>query len=407
MLSLDLIPFRKERRKVLPLLVPPDDREHLAIAAALLELYQEAARTAVPRGELETLSNSIAAGSGDSAFAAALNALLLQRSRFSVAEEGTDYAVRRRELFLRSFASLGAADADFSPEVHRTTVLNAPSGADFDLYGDLPELEQLTVPPSGSPEEWLERYNLALVQGLAANATELVVTTDESDPAKLRKVLKYMKFFRLLVLLEKTGDGGLQFSISGPYALFEANRKYAVALASALPALLALSRWTLSAEIRLKRGTGHLTVDQNAPLGGGYRGFSSYVPEEIRLFHQEFAAKGKGWKIVGGAPFLDGGKQQLILPDFSFQREDDGVTLHLELFHRWHAAQLEERLALLERRPELPLLLGIDRSIAGDEAFRSILERYPNCASRIYRFRDFPGVANTLKLLESNSGTLI
>jgi len=407
MLSLDLIPYCRKGKRVVPHLIPPDDTAHGAVAATLLELYQEAEQNAIPRGELEALSNSIAAGSDDPAFATALNALLLQHCRFSTEEEDTDYAARRRELFQRSFASLAAAAPDLTPEAHRSAVLSGGSGADFDLYGDLPELERLTAAPSGTPEEWLKRYNLALVQGLAANATELVVTTCETDPAKLRKVLKYMKFFRLLVLLSKTKDDGLRLTVSGPYALFEANRKYAVALASALPAVLALSNWNLSAEIKLKRGKGTLTLDQTAPLGDGYRGFSSYIPEEIRLFHQAFSDKGTSWKIVGGTPFLDGGKQQLILPDFSFQREDGGTILHLELFHRWHAAQLEARLTLLEEHPELPLLLGIDRSIANDEAFRSITERYPKCARKLYRFRDFPGVANTLKLLESNASALI
>ena len=78
-----------------------------------------------------------------------------------------------------------------------------------------------------------------------------------------------------------------------------------------------------------------------------------------------------------------------------------GLELHLELFHRWHRGQLERRLELLDRRPELPLLLGIDRALADDDGFAALCGKHPALAGRLYRFRDFPGVDRTVKMLDA------
>ena len=52
----------------------------------------------------------------------------------------------------------------------------------------------------------------------------------------------------------------------------------------------------------------------------------------------------------------------------------------------------------------VPLVLGIDRALADDEAFAELERRYPELVDRIYRFRDFPGVDRTLRVLERFAG---
>ena len=165
-----------------------------------------------------------------------------------------------------------------------------------------------------------------------------------------------------------------------------------------------LAQWNLKAKIRLGKLSGDLKLDQEAGLVSHYRNFSSYVPEEIRMFHSLFKKDVESWRIIGESPFIDGGKQSVVFPDLSFERVGDGVRVHLELFHRWHRGQLEGRLELLQEHPELPLVLGIDRALADDEAFAELERRYPELVDRIYRFRDFPGVDRTLRVLERFAG---
>ena len=133
-----------------------------------------------------------------------------------------------------------------------------------------------------------------------------------------------------------------------------------------------------------------------------YRNLSSYIPEEFTAFHRAFAARSQEWQIVGDTPFLDAGEQEIIFPDLSFQHSASGKVVHLELFHRWHAGELDRRIDRLKNDPALPLMLGIDRAlIAGKDELDAKFTDAPHLASRCWLFRDFPGVESTLRVLKN------
>jgi len=241
------------------------------------------------------------------------------------------------------------------------------------------------------------------VQGLLVYAENLEATVADPNPAELRRLFKYLRFFRLLAEISraKGKDGPVTLRISGPFSIFANTRKYALQLAAFFPALVNLETWSLSAGIQLEGKNGELRLDQSSGLVSHYRNFSSYVPEEIRMFHRLFLEQGGDWKIVGESPFLDGGGQEIVFPDLSSRRERDGATIHLELFHRWHRGQLDRRLALLERKPDTRLILGVDRALADDAAWNALAEEHPALADRLFRFRDFPGVDRVRRVLET------
>ena len=396
MLNFDLISWHRAGVRVVPDFVEPGSSRHLECAAALLAVYRSALDSGSSRSALDELTLPLIRGAFDPRFAAALNRLLAGRAKFQAAEPGVDYAAVRDEIFRRSFASLAGGETDCSR--HRARVFAAAGGRD--LYGDLPESERLTGIAEFSAAELLNRYNLALVQGLLLRSQTLKVTVPESEPAELRRLFKYLKFFRLLAEPRRCRDGGVELEISGPLALFGPTSKYALSLAAFFPAVVRMKRWRLEALVRLRRGQARLKLDESSRLVSHYRSFSGYVPEEIRMFHRHFAATVTAWRIVGDTPFIDGGGAELIFPDLSFASTASGVLRHLELFHRWHRVQLERRMELLNRRPGLNLLLGIDRSLADDAGWQELLRRFPGAAEHCFRFRDFPGVTTTLRLLE-------
>ena len=98
-------------------------------------------------------------------------------------------------------------------------------------------------------------------------------------------------------------------------------------------------------------------------------------------------------------PLLPAGKSGFSVPDFSFRRTD-GLTVHLELFHRWHKWSFQPRLEFLNENPDHPLILGVDRGAVNDEEFDSLCREFPLAAARSFRFRDFPGVETVLKMLD-------
>ncbi len=360
----------------------PENPEHLECAATLISLYQQAVGSRMSADELAMLAKNAIDSSPLTAMSAGLNKLLLDRSEFKAAAE-LDYPELRRELFQKS---AGMLKAGILPQPIETP----------DIYGDLPGFEKIERISPVTPGELLNHFNLAQAQALLIYARTVTLKICDPDVSALRKVMKAVKFFRLLAKFVNSGKNCVEIDISGPFALFGPTTKYAISLASLLPVVVNLKKWSLDAEILFRDRTLKLKLNEKSRLTATRRAFSTYLPEEIRMYHRLFAEKSTDWQIIGNTPFLDAGNQEIIFPDLSFQSNATGQIIHLELFHRWHAAQLQHRLELLSAHPELPLILGIDRAVA-DEDF---LARYESLKNRFWLFRDFPGVENTLRALK-------
>ena len=120
------------------------------------------------------------------------------------------------------------------------------------------------------------------------------------------------------------------------------------------------------------------------------------------MFADLFRSENKDWTLDDAPGFLTlpGGK--LIFPDFAFHSRNDR-TVYLELFHRWHASQLDARLSECNggRLPQ-PLLLGVDRSLLKkDGLLAARLNDDEYFQSHGFLFRDFPGVKNISVLLDT------
>ena len=373
------------------------DENNLRLASALITVYSSGLRRR--RCELAEMSHALVSAAADRKFASGLEKLVLDLAEFTCAEEGTDYPALRRELFLKSGRIMGARE-DFPEEEYRRRVGGPPG----DIYGDLPDFELLTAFRELEPKELLCRYNTALVQGLLMNTARLTIDLPGAETAELRKLVKFMKFFRLLAEIAAPRPGEIRLQVSGPFALLENSRKYALQLASFFPAVLKMKRFRLEAEIRLPGRTGKLELSEKDNLVSHYRELAAYVPEEIRIFHKVFRKRCSDWIIVGETPFINTGGE-ICFPDLSFRRAD-GRVCHLELFHRWHRGTLARRLAFLEEHPQTPLIIGADRAAVTDEGFEELCAAFPAAAERLFRFRDFPAVDTLVRTLDKAAGVL-
>jgi predicted nuclease of restriction endonuclease-like RecB superfamily len=191
-------------------------------------------------------------------------------------------------------------------------------------------------------------------------------------------------------------------TIDGPASLFENTNKYGLQLASFFPAIPDLEKWSLSSMIKLNNKHFVLKVDQKSGLVSHYRNFSSYVPEEIKMFHNQFKEKQDVWEIVGNTPFMHSEAGEMIFPDLSFQNEE-GKVYHLELFHRWHMGPLIRRLEESEDPTFDNLIIGVDRSLINKGGLKETLEASPWFQERGFLFRDFPGVTTVERKLKKLS----
>lgn len=391
MLKSEQLLYRFNGGNIKPCFIDPANPLLTNLSADLINLYNHALASGMNRGELEELSASLIRGSGKVKIISGLNKLLLDRCEFAAAGE-LDYAAMRQKCFLESGKML--REGNFSAD----TLQGCSPVAD--LYGDLPDFEKLTAFKAVPPVFLLHRYNLAQAQGLLFYAGELTVKIRRCDHTELRKLLKAVKFFRLLAHFSTAPRGGMVIQISGPCSLFGPTAKYALQLANLLPAIVNLPDWEVAAKVKIKNREAALKLSHKNHLVSHYRNLGAYIPEEIRLFHRSFADSDSPWQIIGETPFIDGGNQMVVFPDLSFQHRENGKVFHVELFHRWHAGELTKRIKLLAGHPELPLLLGIDRSLVGGKcSFDDLFADCPAIRERCWLFRDFPGVSSTQSVL--------
>lgn len=377
-----------------------DDNALLGLAAQLLDVYRATPPPA--RADIAAAVEPLLNTYRDTQLAKGLNKLLLDRSEFGHTSD-LDFPALRAQLFEASFAALRDVP-DEDAAVFRKQVLDslALPGAftGTGLYADLPENEQLVKFKDMTPRELLQRYNVALVQSLLLRADSLRLAVSSADAAQLRRLFKYLRFFRLLARVNRADAPvksapdrtAFEIVIDGPASLVDGAKKYGLQLASFFPAVCGLERWQLDTSVPWKGRKLRLLVSERARLVSHYRNLGAYTPEEIRMFAQHFAEKVQDWQVVDDHPFLETAGQELVFPDLSF-RDGAGQVVHLELFHRWHAGQLLARLEFVEAQPDLPLIVGVDQALAKRPEIRTALDANTWFEDHGFEFRNYPTVA--------------
>ena len=410
MLTKDLVICRFSGKRILPVFQKTDDAELLEFAESLITACD--LNGTFTRGDMLQAWNDVSTGFFNTKLANGLRKILEDRAVFSSAKE-LDYPAERRKTFLAS-ASL-IKQGGFTDEADYRRTVDSQSGsllAQERLYADLPDNDRLVSFREITPKELIERYNCALVQGLLLEATSLVLDIEEATQAQLRRLFSQVRFNRLVSQAEshapksasaQKGEFPLvRLTIDGPGSVLSQARGYGMQLARFFPSVVNLKRWSLTAKIihasaygvkerELKLDDSFGLTSRDAP--------GSYVPEEIALFQRSFLKKRTSWRFLEECPILTGEKAFLVFPDFGFT-SPDGKTVYLELFHRWHANQLLQRLDQLEGGAPWPLVIGVDRSIASKPEIQERLEASPTFRSHGFLYRDFPTVDKLLAILD-------
>src|SRR5262249_13451453 len=118
------------------------------------------------------------------------------------------------------------------------------------LFADLKSEQQLIKFNDLSAERLLQRYNVALAQGVLLRSTAVTVQIRNEPPQRYRQLLRAIKFHRLIADIERIGPYSYRLKLDGPFSLFSATQKYGLQLALFLPALLQCHDFELEAEVR-------------------------------------------------------------------------------------------------------------------------------------------------------------
>jgi uncharacterized protein len=367
MLTKDLLRFSERDGRIVPRWLKPTPAV-VELATNLIAHWRDG--IGQRRGELEDAAAPILHQSRSLPVARGLQKLILDHCTFT---DPASCSELRAKAFALSAAQLRAPPA--SSDQHRAQIA-AQLDCDVatfseQLYADLPDQASLTAIPALEPRALLNEYNLSLAQGLLLRARALRVVVHDADLGLRRRLLKALRWRRLLARV--TGDDGsaLQLEVSGPDAVIDQGTRYGLNLALWLPALACAKEWEASCDIPFDR-TGRpavLTLSQADGLVGDSN-FLGYVPETLRDLEVRLAEKCPDWHFEEPqlVPLADG---EIVVPDLQIRCEDQ--TFRIELFHRWHASALQRRLKQVAHLPAKTLLLGVDRSLAKTTAIAPIV----------------------------------
>ncbi len=231
---------------------------------------------------------------------------------------------------------------------------------DGDLFADVMEFHRLkSFEGYADAAALLARYNVAQVQVALFGAISMVVWASDD----FKTILRYAKLARLMHTIERAGEGRYCFRFNGPASLLRQTRRYGVAMARFLPALVACRGWKMRAEIRTRRASRTVWLDLSC-----HDGLNSHLPPpdefdssvEETFARKWGAEKRDGWQMIREGQVLHRG-QKVFIPDNLF-RHDDGRTVLMEIVGFWTPEYIEAKLQTLRTFDDHRILLAVSKT---------------------------------------------
>lgn len=394
MLTKDLLQYRIRKGRAYPSFVDAAEPVLLELASNLISVVDASMGT--ERVELEQRLAAVAGAFERPRIAQGLAKLLVDRLTFE--EPSEEARASRTTLFTRAADTLRALPDGASPEAWETALSAAVPELEArraGLYADHPNERKAVDWQPLDAAGLLDRYNLALVQGLVMRARRLTVTAQAADVVRLRRVLRWLKFCRLVAEVTADGDDW-SIDVEGPAEVLSMSRKYGLQLAMFVSAVPVFERWSLGAELDFGRGAPvRLELDQRSALVAPAQALG-HVPEEIGVIARKL--EDGDWEVELSPTPRTVGLGSACVPDLSVVHRATKAELWVEFFHRWHRHALDRRLKDLALKPEPRLLLAVDEGLLSDEALRQTITDHPQAMT----FKGFPSERKLKALLEAN-----
>jgi len=238
------------------------------------------------------------------------------------------------------------------------------------LYADLPDQQTLVAFDPPEPRDLIHRFDLAQAQGVLYRAYSLIITARRNEPARYKQLLRYTKFFGLMLTVEGDATYGFTLTMDGPTSLFGGTTRYGLAMAKFLPALLHVTKWDLTATLKPRRDLAWVDPkDEEWNYGltseDGY--VSHYKPPEEHDsaleagFADRFGKLETPWTLereVDLVPVPGG----VILPDFRLVHED-GRSVLLEIVGYWRPEYLRRKFDLLRKSGRRDVIVAVSERL--------------------------------------------
>ena len=423
MLTSSLVRVRFARTRIIPAYIDPADARWQNAARQLLDLFRgQEGRT---RGELEAEVDEAFGGDAGQLVHRGLAKLLEDRCEFETVSGQPPERIREvvfrlaaRERIAAVKQSVGWVESSrptggmvgLEDSTHPTSIPSTrssglgtaslreatlrlaaielemtPESVEQGLFADLKSEQRLSRFKDTTPERLLDRYNVALVQGVLLRSTHVRVTIRGEKPARYRQLFRSIKFHRLICEVGRAGPDSCRLSIDGPLSLFSATQKYGVQLALFLPAILRCRDFELEAELRwgTQRKPKTLSLSSGDGLVSHAADAGTHVPPELAMFVDLFRKRVAEWDIAEEAEVFPLGGAFWV-PDFRLTHRPTGKNVLLEVLGFWRRGSATQHLERLRKHASMPFLLAVSDQLQVDDA---ALEGLP---AGIHRFRQMP-----------------
>ena len=372
MLTSDLLRVRRQRGKLVPRYLGPKGRARLVpLAEALIAIVRAAGRVSreMLEGELETIDGDVS----DRLVIQGLRKLLLDRCDFSLSE-GLDPADLRQRLFLRATEvrkALGAPerfDRDAVIAELAAALAVSPGAIEARLFADLKGSEELIGFRPLSAQALVDRYDVALAQGVLLRATRVSIALDGEEPGRVRKLFRAARFHGLLHRVTDLGEGRYLIELDGPFSLFTAVQKYGFNLALFLPEVLRCVRWQLRAEVLWgKRREPHVfELGPRDGLVAAGRPIDGVAPEIDKLV-EGFRALDSRWEVQRNDEIIALPGETVCVPDLIFTSQETGEQVFFEAFGFWSRKAVWQRIETIRRGFPSRIILAVSKNLRVSE----------------------------------------
>jgi predicted nuclease of restriction endonuclease-like RecB superfamily len=343
-----------------------------ALAAELIALFRAAQGGS--RGDLQARLQVLEGEQTDYRLKRGLAHLL--ESAFSTFEKlsPVDPAVLRQRVFGLSALSVPSLSSSAATLTTLADTLSRELARDIGpeqvrawLYADLPEQHVLTAFDEPTPEALLQRYNLAQAQGVLYRASHVVITAQRNDPGEYKLLFRYVKLFGLMAYIEGDADHGFTLTVDGPASLFTPSTRYGLALAKLLPALLHVTRWSLTATLVPRRQWPSPPQTARFSLEAGCGLVSHYPPGKPhdsmleQAFAERWAQTPTDWRLEREVDLipLPG---SVMVPDFRLVHAD-GRSFLFEIVGYWRPEYLRKKFSQVRRAGRQDLVLAVSERL--------------------------------------------
>lgn len=265
--------------------------------------------------------------------------------------------------------TLGKIADELTQELEREVLLEQVRNG---LYADLSENKILTVFDAPTAPDLLNRYNLSQVQGVFYKASQLVLNAHRNVPGEYKLLFRYLKLFQLMAYIEGDADHGFTITIDGPTSLFNSSTRYGLAIAKLIPALLHVTRWSLSSILQSRDAytntwkTGRFTLNSECGLVSHYPPGKPYDSMLEASFADKWDALKSGWALEREVDLIPI-PGSVMIPDFRLVHPD-GRTFLLEIVGYWRPEYLQKKFSQVRRAGRDDLILAISERLNLEKA---------------------------------------